>query len=88
MFTLGAAWRGWQDSRAAAVVKQLGRRCRCPGRISAREPACAVARLGCKGFQLQAVSGGEVLDVGGEERQVMHDGGGADQGIGQAHAVR
>lgn len=54
----------------------------------ARESACAVARLGREGFQLQAVGGSEVLDVGGEERQVMHDGGGADQGIGQTHAVR
>ena len=56
-------------------------------RAKLRECACAVARLGGESFQLQAVGGGEVLEVGGEERQVMHDGGGADQGIGQAHAV-
>ena len=56
-------------------------------RAKLRECACAVARLGREGFQLQAVGGGEVLDVGGKERQAMLDGGGADQGIGQAHAV-
>jgi hypothetical protein len=44
--------------------------------------------LGHERLEPQALDGTEVLDVGGEERQVMLDGGGADQGIGQAHAVR
>src|SRR5205814_360061 len=41
-----------------------------------------------EGLDLQAADGTEVLDVGGDEGEDMLDGGGADQGIGQAHAVR
>jgi len=53
------------------------RRCSSPQRSSRRE------RL-----DLQAGDGAEVLDVGGDEREPLFDGGGADQGIGHAHAVR
>ncbi len=53
-----------------------------------RERPSLPERLAREGLQLQAVRSGEVLDVGGEERQIMRDGGGADQGSGQAHAVR
>ena len=53
----------------------------------------ASRKLGANGasgderFEPQALGGAEVLHVGGEERQVMLDGGGGDQSIGQAHAV-
>jgi hypothetical protein len=81
--TIVAAWRVVQDSRAAALVKQLGRE-----HGGAREPRALWRRLGCEGFQPQALYGAEVLEVGGEERQVVLEGGSADQGIGQAQAVR
>ena len=72
-----------RDANLCEAMRTYANWCKSP----ARESACAVARLGREGFQLQTLGGGEVLDVGGEERQVMHDGGGADQGIGQTHAV-
>ncbi len=45
-------------------------------------------RLRREGFELQALDSAEVLGVGGQECEAVLEGGGADRGIGQAHAVR
>ena len=55
--------------------------------MSLAPPTGSAVASRLEGFEVEPFDGAEVLDVGRDERGHVHDGGGADERIGQPHAV-